>query len=350
MARANVAETGDVVVGVDTHADVHVAAALTVMGAVIGSKTVATTGPGLTQLVRWAESLGPVRCFGVEGAGSYGASLARHLRNMDHAVVEVGRPERRTRYLKGKSDTIDAEAAARAVLSGEACGVPKSADGKVEMIRTLRLTRRSAVKARTQAANQLIALVLTAPELLRTRLRGLSMPRLVGAAARFRIGVLEDPEAATKKALRSLARRYLVLSEEVDELDRDLDELVRKAAPELLALVGVGPDVAGALLVAAGDNPERLSSEASFACLCGVAPMPASSGKTNRHRLSRAGDRIANNALWRIVLVRMGCDERTRHYVERRTKEGLSKREIMRCLKRYVAREIYPLLQGVDGL
>lgn len=350
MAKAIVAETGDVVVGVDTHADVHVAAALTAMGAVIGSKAVATTGAGFTQLVRWAESLGPVRCFGVEGAGSYGVSLARHLREMGYAVVEVDRPERRMRYLKGKSDTIDAVAAARAVLSGKAARIPKSADGRVEMIRTLRVTRRSAIKARTQAANQLLALVLTSPEPLRARLRGLSLPRLVKAAARFRLGALDGPESAMKKALRSLARRYLALNQEVAELDRDLDELVRKAAPELLLLRGVGTDVAGALLVAAGDNPERLSSEASFACLCGVAPVPASSGKTNRHRLSRAGDRIANNALWRIVLVRMGCDERTRHYVERRTKEGLSKKEIIRCLKRYVAREIYPLLQGLDGL
>jgi transposase len=255
MARAMVAEPDEIVVGVDTHADVHVAVAITAIGTSAGSKAVATTEAGFAQLVVWGESLGTVRCFGVEGAGSYGASLARHLKKVGHAVVEVDRPERRMRHLKGKSDTIDAEAAARAVLSGRATGVPKSADGRVEMIRALRLTRRSAVKARTQAANQLVALVLTAPELLRARLRGLSMPRLVDAAARFRIGALEDPESAMKKALRSLARRYLVLSEEVDELDRDLDELVRKAAPELLLLTGVGTDVAGALLVAAGDNP-----------------------------------------------------------------------------------------------
>jgi len=350
MAKAIVAETGDVVVGVDTHADVHVAVALTSIGAVIGSKAAPTTEAGFAQIVRWAESLGPVRCFGVEGAGSYGASLARHLKKVGYAVLEVDRPERRMRYLKGKSDTIDAEAAARAVLSGKAVGVPKSADGRVEMIRTLRLTRRSAIKARTQAANQLVALVLTAPEALRARLRGLSLARLVDAAAHFRLRALEDPEAATKASLRHLGRRYLALSKEVNELDRDLDLLVSKVAPALLSLLGVGTDVAGALLVAAGDNPERLSSEAAFASLCGVAPVPASSGKTNRHRLSRAGDRVANNALWRIAIVRMSSEERTRCYVERRTKEGLSKKEIIRCLKRYIAREIYPVLQGVDNL
>jgi len=216
------------------------------------------------------------------------------------------------------------------------------------MIRSLRVARRSALKARTQATNQLLALVLTSPEELRASLRGLSVPSLVRAAARFRPGPLVSPAAATKLALRHLARRYAALSAEIAELDRGLAMVVAEAAPALLALRGVGTDVAGALLVAAGDNPERLSSEAAFARLCGVAPLPASSGKTNRHRLNRGGDRIANNALWRIVLVRMSGDPRTRNYVERRTKEGLSKKEIIRCLKRYVAREVYRRLVGLD--
>ena len=227
-------------------------------------------------------------------------------------------------------------------------GVPKTGDGRVEMIRSLRVARRSALKARTQATNQLLALVLTSPEELRASLRGLSVPSLVRAAARFRPGPLVSPAAATKLALRHLARRYAALSAEIAELDRGLAMVVAEAAPALLALRGVGTDVAGALLVAAGDNPERLSSEAAFARLCGVAPLPASSGKTNRHRLNRGGDRIANNALWRIVLVRMSGDPRTRNYVERRTKEGLSKKEIIRCLKRYVAREVYRRLVGLD--
>lgn len=342
------AERDAVVVGVDTHADIHVAVALSSLGARLGSRIVATTPAGFGELVDWVGGFGPVRCFGVEGTGSYGAALARHLGAAGHAVVEVDRPDRRTRRLRGKSDPVDAEAAARAVLAGTASGCPKAGDGRVEMIRSLRVARRSALKARTQATNQLLALVLTSPDELRASLRSMSLPRLVKVAARFRPGPLLDPAAATKLALRYLARRHASLSAEIAELDRALAQVVSEAAPGLLALPGVGTDVAGALLVAAGDNPERLSSEAAFARLCGVAPLPASSGKTNRHRLNRGGDRIANNALWRIVLVRMSSDPRTRTYVERRTKEGLSKKEIIRCLKRYVAREAYRHLVGVD--
>jgi transposase len=343
-----VAERDAVVVGVDTHADIHVAVALSSLGARLGSRIVATTPAGFGELVDWVGGFGPVRCFGVEGTGSYGAALARHLGAAGHAVVEVDRPDRRTRRLKGKSDPVDAEAAARAVLAGTASGCPKAGDGRVEMIRSLRVARRSALKARTQATNQLLALVLTSPQGLRASLRSMSLLPLVKVAARFRPGPLLDPAAATKLALRHLARRHACLSAEIAELDRALGQVVSEAAPGLLALPGVGTDVAGALLVAAGDNPERLSSEAAFARLCGVAPLPASSGKTNRHRLNRGGDRIANNALWRIALVRMSSDPRTRNYVERRTKEGLSKKEIIRCLKRYVAREAYRRLVGVD--
>ncbi len=346
MASSIVTEPGEVVVGVDTHMDIHVAVVLSSLGARLGSTQVATTAAGFGELVGWAKGFGPIRCFGVEGTGSYGAALARHLRDGGHTVVEVDRPDRRTRRLKGKSDPVDAEAAARAVLAGTASGCPKAGDGRVEMIRSLRVVRRSAMKARTQATNQLLALVLTSPEELRASLRGLSLQSLVQVAARFRPGPLLDPAAATKLALRHLARRHAALSAEIAQLDRALAQVVSEAAPGLLALPGVGTDVAGALLVAAGDNPERLSSEAAFARLCGVAPLPASSGKTNRHRLNRGGDRIANNALWRIVLVRMSSDPRTRNYVERRTKEGLSKKEIIRCLKRYVAREVYRRLVG----
>ena len=348
MATSIVAEPEEVVVGVDTHADLHVGVVLSSLGARLGSRAVATTVAGFRELADWARGFGPVRCFGVEGTGSYGAALARHLRAAGHTVVEVVRPDRRTRRLQGKSDPVDAEAAARAVLAGTAKGCPKTGDGRVEMIRSLRVARRSALKARTQATNQLLALVLTSPEELRASLRGLSVPSLVRAAARFRPGPLVSPAAATKLALRHLARRYAALTAEIAELDRGLAMVVAEAAPALLALRGVGTDVAGALLVAAGDNPERLSSEPAFARLCGVAPLPASSGKTNRHRLNRGGDRIANNALWRIVLVRMSGDPRTRNYVERRTKEGLSKKEIIRCLKRYVAREVYRRLVGLD--
>jgi transposase len=356
MAGSIVAEPDGILVGVDTHAEVHVAVALTALGVRLGSIAVATTPAGCSELMRWASALGEVRVFGIEGTGSYGASLARHLREFGHHVVEVDRPDRRTRRAKGKSDPVDAEAAARAVLAGTARNTPKAADGPTEMIRSLRVVRRSAIKARTQAANQLLAIVLTAPAELRASLRGLTVPRLVDVAARFRPGPLVDPQATTKLALRHLARRHRALSAEVAELDRALDTMVAAAAPALLALTGVGTDVAGALLVAAGDNPERLGNERAFAMLCGVAPLPASSGRTNRHRLNRGGDRVANNALWRIVLVRLACDPATRCYAERRTKEGLSKKEIIRCLKRYVAREVYRCLEaptrvskGVDG-
>jgi transposase len=216
------------------------------------------------------------------------------------------------------------------------------------MVRALRVARRSAVKARTQAANQLHDLVVSAPEPLRARLRGLAVAVLVRRAAGFRPGALATPLAATKLAMRKLARRWLALDAEVGRLDAELDRLVAQAAPQLTALLGVGTDVAGALLVAAGGNPQRLRSEASFARLCGVAPLPASSGKTVRHRLDRGGDRQANNALWRIVLVRVAWDPRTRDYLARRTKQGRSKKEVMRCLKRYVAREVFAVLQGLE--
>jgi transposase len=230
-------------------------------------------------------------------------------------------------------------------LAGEASGVPKSADGRVEMIRALRAARRSAIKARTQAANQLQALSVTAPEQLRQRLRGLSTKELVRVAARFRLG--EDPRdvpTATKFALRSVARRYEALSEDIDELDACLDRLVAQAAPELVALPGIGTDAAATLLIVAGDNPQRLNSEASFASLCGVAPIEASSGKVVRHRLNRGGNREANRALYMVCLARMRRDQRTQKYVARRTAEGKSKREIIRCIKRYIAREAYRVL------
>ena len=276
-----------------------------------------------------------------------GLKLTRHLKEAGIPVVEVERPKRRhlRRHPPGKSDPIDAEAAARAVLAGETAGVPKSADGRVEMLRTLRSARRSAVKARVQAANLLKAMLVTAPEELRRRLRGLPTKELVAVAARFRPG--GDPKdvgAATRFALRLVARRYETLSEEISELDAQLERLVIQAAPRLVSLPGVGTHHAATLLVLAGDNPERLRSEASFASLCGVSPVEASSGKVVRHRLNRGGNRDANRALHMICVVRMGSERRTRSYVARRTAEGKSKWEIMRCLKRYIAREVYRVL------
>ncbi len=255
------------------------------------------------------------------------------------------RPKRRDQYRTGKSDSLDAESAARSVLAGTAIGQPKDADGEVEMIRTLRITRRSAVKARAQAANQIQALVVTAPEALKSELCGLSTARLVEKASRLRPGATpSDVEAATKLALRSVARRYQHLSEEIGELDEQLNRLVTEVAPELVAVEGIGTDTAASLLIAAGDNPERLKNEAAFAHLCGAAPIPASSGKSVRHRLNRHGNRDANRALYVIAVCRMSRDDRTRAYVAKRTAEGKSKKEIIRCLKRYIAREIYRIL------
>ncbi len=306
-----------------------------------------TTAQGYERLLNWAEGLGFVRCAGVEGTSSYGAGLARHLKARGIEVLEVEHPKRRRRSPRRnvKSDPSDAERAARAVLAGETSGVPKSGEGRVEMIRALRAARRSAMKARTQAANQLQGLRLTAPEQLLKRLRGLSTKELVSVAARFRLG--DDPRdvpAATKFALRSVARRYETLSAEIAELDAQLDRLVGQVAPELVSLAGIGTDHAATLLIVAGDNPQRLRSEASFASLCGVAPIEASSGKVIRHRLNRGGNRDANRALYMICLARMRRDRRTKEYVARRTTEGKSKREIIRCLKRYVAREVYRML------
>jgi transposase len=332
-----------VIVGIDTHGDAHVAAAFTSdLGRPLGHLDIATTPAGYRRLLEWARGLGSDPRFGVEGTGSYGAGLARFLVGAGCTVIEVNRPNRQTRYARGKSDPVDAEAAARAVLSGEATGLAKIDTDYVGMIRALRVARRSAVKMRTQTFQQMKALIVTAPADLREQVRLLARDRLIDTAACLRPGPVTSPTAAVKLALKCLAQRHQLLTTELATLDRDLDRLVAAAAPTLCALKGVGTDVAGAVLVAAGDNPARLRSEGGFANLCGVAPLPASSGKTSgRHRLNRGGDRHANCALWRVVIVRLATHEQTRNYMARRTQEGMSKPEIIRCLKRYVAREIY---------
>jgi transposase len=337
-----------ITLGVDTHKDIHVAVALDGLGRRLGTLSVPAMPAGYKALLEWTNGFGPLERAGVEGTGSFGAGLTRFLRAEGIEVFEVIRPRRRDQYRSGKSDPIDAEAAARAVLAGTATGVPKGADGEVEMIRTLRAARRSAVKARTQAANQLRAMLITAPERLKSELRGLSTAKLVTKVSRFRPATnLADVQTATKFALRSVARRHQRLSEEISELNERLDRLVGQAAPELLAVEGVSIDTAASLLVAAGDNPERLKNEAAFAHLCGAAPIPASSGKSVRHRLNRHGDRDANRALYVIAICRMSRDKRTRSYVQRRTKEGKTKKEIIRCLKRYIAREVYRILTSL---
>jgi len=333
-----------VTVGLDTHEDVHVAVALDQLGRCLGELAIPTNTGGFARLVDWASELGVIDKIGVEGTGSYGAGLSRWLRAEGLVVVEVDRPDRKTRR-HGKSDTIDAEAAARAVLSGKATAVPKSGDGPVEMIRILRLSRRSAVKNRTMTANQISALITTAPHELRDQMRGLTTRRRVAVAAKFRPGEQPDTVAdATRYALRELARRHQHLSEQIDRLDTQLDRLVAATAPDLVAKKGVGTHTAAALLVTAGDNPQRLAREGSFAHLTGSAPLDASSGKQQRHRLNRGGDRDANAALYQIALTRLACDEDTKLYVKRRIAEGKTKKEAFRCLKRYIAREVHKTL------
>ena len=339
-----------VIIGVDTHQEQHVAVAIDRQGVRLGERYTPATTSGYRELERWSRKLGTIHAFGIEGTGSYGAGSARFLTSRGYSVVEVNRPDRSTRYRKGKSDPTDAEVAARAVLAGVADAIPKSGQGEVEMIRMLKSAKDSAVKARTQAVNQMKALIVTAPARLRETLDGLSVSALSTRCRSFRIHRLSDPMSAAKYALRSLACRYHQLSEEIHNLKAELAQLVGIASPTLLNIIGVGPDTAATLLITAGSNPERLRSEAAFAALCGVCPIPASSGKTNRHRLNRGGDRQANAALHRIVVVRLRCDDRTKEYLRRRTGEGMSKLEVMRCLKRYVAREIFPTLQTPAGL
>jgi transposase len=331
--------------GVDTHADVHVAAAVDQVGRVLGTEQFPAAAAGYRAALAWLRGHGELAKVGVEGTGSYGAGLARYLAGRGVPVVEVIRPNRQARRRRGKSDTADAVAAALAALNGEASGQPKAHDGAAEPIRMLRVARCDAVKARTKAGNQLRDLAVTAPETLRQQLAGLPRERQVEAATRFRPGNLAAPAEGAKAAMASIARRYRELTAEIGRLDAQLDELVRRTAPEqFLAKQGVATQVASTLLITVGDNPGRVRNEASFAALCGASPVDASSGKQQRHRLNRGGDRRANSALWRIAMTRMSHDPRTKAYVARRTAEGKTPKEIIRCLKRYIAREVYKAL------
>ena len=341
--------TIQIIGGVDTHAATHCACAIDTTGRLIGIAEFPATSTGYAQLTRWLRSHGPLNAVGVEGTGAYGAGLARHLHREHVTVIEAPRPDRRSRRNHGKSDAIDAEAAARAVLAGTARAVPKRADGPVEAVRALRVARLGAIKAKTAAINTLRSTIITAPELLRTALPTVAGPNvIIDACARLRPDTthLDDPAQAIKASLRSVARRAQSLRAEIHLLDQQIGVLLAATAPSTLAVFAMGPDTTAALLVTIGDNPDRLRSEKAFAHLCGVAPIPASSGKTNRHRLHRGGDRSANRALHIAVVVRMRYCTKTRAYVERRTAEGLSKQEIIRCLKRYLAREIFRTLRA----
>jgi len=333
-----------VVGGVDTHLDVHVAAAVDSLGGLLGVRSFPTTPAGYHALSSWLVSFGTVERVGVEGTGTYGAGLARHLAVSGITVIEVDRPNRQERRRNGKSDELDAIEAARAVVSGRARGHAKSGIGNVEGLRALLVAKRSARSIRIRTSGQLRHLVVTAPDDLRVRLSGLTTKSLIAQAGGLRPGIGGDPvRHATKTAIVTLARRVQAINAEIAALDRQLEVLVRATGPRMLEVYGVGVDTAAILLVAAGDNATRIRSEAAWAHLCGVAPIPAGSGKTNsRHRLNPGGNRQANHALWRIVLTRLGQGEpRTVAYMRRRLAQGRTKPEIIRSLKRYVARETY---------
>lgn len=337
-------------VGVDTHADTHHVAVIDGIGRHLDDREFLTNPSGYRKLLDWVRGVGQVQAVGVEGTGAYGAQLARVLSAAGLTVVEVNRPDRVSRRANGKSDPLDAYAAAQTVVSGRATTTPKSRDGIVESVRCLRVARRSAIKAKTQCINQIRGILVTGPAELREQMKPLGTAALIQALTKLRPAAdLTSPATATKRALRSLARRHTALTGEIKELDTVLAELTAVAAPGLLTKTGVGADVAGQLLVTAGDNPERLRTEASFAHLAGVAPTPASSGRTVRHRLNRGRDRAANNALHTIAIVRLKYHERTRAYARRRTAEGLSSKDIIHCLKRAIAREIYHELTHPTG-
>jgi transposase len=333
----------DVVAGVDCHADTHQAAVLTTQGRLLATAGFAATGDGYQRMLVWMNGFGRVVDVGVEGTGSYGAGLTRHLRTAGVNVVEVNRPHAHTRARRGKNDAIDAEAAARKVLAGECSAIPKDTTGIVEAIRQLHLARASAVQARAAALNQLDDIIVTAPIEVRQALTAKTSAAKATQCAKWRPDHtrLAEPVHAARTALRSIARRVQTLNNEIATLEDHLRVLVGRAAPKTLALLGIGPVHAAQMLITAGQNIDRLHSETAFAHMCAADPIPASSGKTERHRINPGGDRQANRTLYMITLVRLRYCRRTRDYADRRTAEGKSKKEIIRCLKRYIAREIF---------
>jgi transposase len=329
--------------GFDTHADINVGAVFdTATVQLLGTETFPTTCAGHEAALSWLCGFGDIDAVGIESTGSYGAGLSRHFAAHSVRVVEVNRPERMDRRLDGKDDFVDARAAARAVLSGRATAIPKSGDGPVEAIRALEIVHDSATGDRTEAINQFKALLVRAPAAFRDRHTPVTFRQQLATARRFRTAASDDMVTVElKHALKLLAQRIEFLETQIAELDDRLRPIIAEHFPALLGLHAVGVHSAAQLLMTAGDNPDRLNSEAAFAKLCAACPQPASSGKTIRYRLDRGGDRRANKALYRIVIVRMRFDPRTRDYVARRLAEGKSKREIIRCLKRFVAREIF---------
>ena len=338
-----------VVAGIDTHKDTHVVAVLDMTsGMLLATSSFANNPAGFELLHVWVAGHGTIDRVGIEGTGSYGAGLTTFLRTKQVTVWEVNRPNRQRRRRRGKSDTADAEAAARAVLAMDMVAVPKTHDGPVEAIRVLHNTRELAIRQRTQLANQIHALIDTAPSALRVELANTPLVKVVKLIATWPEPTAPAcPLTAHRYALVDLVDRWQHLGRHISDLDQHLTRLVTNTAPELVARIGVGTCTAAALLITIGDNPERIHNDAAFAALCGVSPVDRSSGRQQHHSLNRGGDRHANNALWRIALVRMRHDPRTRDYVQKRTQQGLTKKQIIRCLKRYIARELHPILTNI---
>ncbi|MEC5182360.1 transposase [Arthrobacter sp. CG_A4] len=334
-----------VVAGVDTHSQTHHCAVITVTGEHLADSQFPATRPGYEALQAFITCQGDLMRVGVEGTNSYGAGLTRHLHAHGITVVEVIRPARAVRRLKGKSDPIDAYIAAHAALAENDTVTPKTSDSTVEAIRVVHAGRRSTLKARTEAITQIKSLLVTAPEHFRAEYRGLTTQKIIRklAASRARSGA-HEVEVFTRSTLKRLASRYADLGEEISTYDLELESLVTETNPALIATRGISTVTASQLLITAGDNAERLRGEAAFAALCGTSPLPASSGKTTRHRLNRGGDRQANAALHRIALVRMATDPETKEYVAKRSSEGKTKKDILRCLKRTIAREVFHLI------
>ncbi|MFF4028129.1 IS110 family transposase [Nocardia elegans] len=337
------------ILGVDTHKDFHVAFVISTRGQSLGHNRFPTTATGYRQLPNWARGFGTLERAGVEGTSSYGIAITRALRAAGISVLEVNRPDKANRRRRGKTDVIDAEAAARAVLSGRASAIAKTGDGAAEILRMLKTAKDSAIKSRSQAINQLKAIIVCADPALRESLTGLSNARLVRRCAELDCHAPTTSAVAAAYTLRSLARRIRALTEEVEDLNTHIAAAITTSHPALLDCYGVGPDTAATLLIAAGDNPNRLRNEASFAALCGVSPIEASSGKTSRRRLNRGGDRQANSALYTVVIARLRWDTTTKNYIARRETEGKTRREAIRCLKRYVARELYRIIAGPES-
>jgi transposase len=335
-----------VIGGADTHKDLHVAAVVDQHDQVLSSRSFATTRQGYKLMLAWMRTFGQLQRVGVEATGTYGAGLLRYLQNAGVEVLEVTTPDRQDRRKRGKNDDLDAENAAHAAFAGKRTVTPKSRDGMVEALRVLKACRKTAVAARRVALQLIQNTIVSAPDELRETLRKLTRMQLVRTLAAWRPDLTDfrNVTSANKIALKSLARRYLELHDEIADLDGMIAAIVDELAPNLVARNSIGHASAAQLILTAGDNSERLHSEASFAALCGVSPVPASSGKTTRHRLNRGGDRAANSALHIIAIGRLRSEPRTQAYVAKRIADGHSKLEAIRCVKRYIAREVFSLI------